>query len=124
MTSHFDLREFACPCCGGNDIKPELIERLQKARTIAGVPFEITSGWRCKAHNREIKGGAQSSHMAGWAADIACKTSGVYFSVLKSLIQAGFNRIGRGRDYIHVDCDPGKPANVSWPYPAHPVNPV
>lgn len=119
MPYHFNLTEFACPCCSGNNIQAGFVEQLQKARAIARVAFKIDSGWRCEAHNTQVGGEAQSSHMAGWAADIACPTPGVYFQVLNAVIRAGFNRIGRGRDYIHVDCDPNKPANVSWPYPIH-----
>lgn len=124
MTANFNLNEFMCPCCGGNNIQAGLVERLQKARTLADVPFKITSGWRCEEHNKKIGGEKDSSHMKGWAVDIACGTSRIYFQILKACIDAGFNRIGRGRDYIHVDCDPGKPVDVSWPYPVHPVNPV
>jgi uncharacterized protein YcbK (DUF882 family) len=116
MPENFNLNEFSCPCCGGNNIQAEFVERLQRARTKARIPFKINSGWRCPAHNKETKGEAQSSHMSGWAADIACETSGVRFTILESLRRAGFTRLGIGKSFIHADCDPDKPPNVIWVY--------
>lgn len=114
--AYFNLNEFMCPCCGGNDIKPELVERLQKARSMAGFPFKIDSGWRCEAHNKEIGGEEKSSHMLGWAADIACGASAIRHTLIESLQCAGFNRFGIGKTFIHADCDPAKPKNVIWVY--------
>lgn len=116
MPDNFHLNEFSCPCCGGNDIKPELVARLDKARDIAGLPFKIDSGWRCEAHNKEVGGEEKSSHMNGWAADIFCASSAARFNFLESLQRAGFNRFGIGKNFIHVDCDPDKPTCMIWVY--------
>lgn len=116
MPNNFKLTEFACPCCGGNDIKASFVEKLQKARDIAGFPFKINSGWRCESHNKDIKGEASSSHMFGYAADIACQSSMTRFNLLESLQRAGFNRFGIGKTFIHTDCDPDKPQHVIWVY--------
>lgn len=116
MPNNFTLNEFACPCCGGNNIQAGLVERLQKARTLADMPFKISSGWRCADHNKEIGGEAHSSHMLGWASDIACETSGIRFRMVKALIDAGFTRLGIGKTFVHADCDPGKPQEVIWLY--------
>ncbi len=114
--NNFNQAEFACPCCGGNDIRAEAVERLQKARTIAGTPFRITSGWRCEKHNKAEGGKATSSHMLGWAFDIACETSVMRFNLLEALQRAGFNRFGIGKTFIHTDCDPNKPQHMIWVY--------
>ena len=52
----FKRTEFRCPCCGRVDISEELVDRLDYSRKIAGVAFRITSGFRCKQHNRRIHG--------------------------------------------------------------------
>ena len=35
---------------------------------------------------------------------------------MKSLMKVGFNRIGVGNTFIHVDIDPEKPIDVIWTY--------
>ena len=82
---------------------------------MAGVPFEVTSGYRCASHNAIIGGVAGSAHLAGMAADIAARGDRLREKVLFALISAGFRRIGISRTFIHVDCDRGK-ANAVWLY--------
>ena len=113
---YFDLKEFNCPCCGENKISLEFVYLLDQARKIAGIPFKITSGYRCEKHNREIGGKEDSAHVKGFAADIACNSSKARFKIEKALFLVGFNRIGEDDDFIHVDCCPDKPKNVKWRY--------
>lgn len=116
MPNNFNLNEFACPCCGGNNIQAKFIERLDLARNMAVLPFKINSGWRCADHNKEIGGESHSSHMSGWAADIACESSGNRKRMISALLQAGFTRLGIGKTFIHADDDPDKPQHVIWVY--------
>ena len=97
-------------------MSPVFLGRLDHARGLAGVPFRITSGWRCERHNAEVGGSETSSHMKGLAADIECKLSGVRFQTLWALRVVGFNRIGIRRDFIHVDMDYDKPPRLVWIY--------
>ncbi|MBW1973481.1 MAG: DUF882 domain-containing protein [Deltaproteobacteria bacterium] len=69
LSKNFSLYEFRCPCCGAV-VDPDLIEALQKLRDLIGLPINITSGYRCKKHNREIGGTKGSYHLKGKAADI------------------------------------------------------
>jgi len=89
---------------------------IDYARGVAGVPFKITSGYRCQQHNAMVGGVSSSSHTRGWAADIACDTSRERFAIVNGLIEAGFTRIGIADTFIHVDCDPAKPEEVMWVY--------
>ena len=112
--SYFKISEFDCKCgCGSNKTKTELLELLNKAREIAGIPFIINSGTRCERHNHDIGGSMLSSHIDGYAADIKCENSSHRFIMIKALLAAGFCRIEWGTNtWLHVDCDPRKPQNI------------
>lgn len=72
-TKNFAPSEFVCPHCGqGVDvIKQELLDALQRLRELWGKPMQVTSGYRCEAHNKAIGGALKSAHVEGKAADIA-----------------------------------------------------
>ena len=55
---NFNINEFDCPSEKGSGklMDKRFLELLDNARDIAGVPFKITSGYRTKAHNREVGG--------------------------------------------------------------------
>ena len=86
------------------------------AREIAGIPFGVNSACRCDYHNI-IEGGTEtSSHLDGWALDIAVTSSRARFKILTSLMMVGFTRFGIAKGFIHVDDDPTKAPDVSWVY--------
>ena len=119
--NHFDAWEFDCKCplncgCTGHDMDEHFLAMLDNARGLAGCAFIITSGVRCEPWNVNQGGSDTSSHLVGLAADIACGGSGTRALMLDALRTAGFNRIGIAKDFIHVDCDPGKPAHMVWVY--------
>ena len=113
---HFKLAEFACPCCGECRLKTPFADKLDWARGIAGIPFEINSGYRCGAHNIAVGGSSTSSHPDGWAADIEAETSRKRFKIIDGLIKAGVKRIGVAKTFIHADDDPDKDSEVMWLY--------
>lgn len=113
---YFDIEEFSCFHCGDNQMVEEFLLMLDDARGFAGVPFKITSGYRCQQHNANVGGVASSSHTRGYAADIACPTGHHRFKIINGLLEAGFTRIGIASDFIHVDNDPNKPQEVIWTY--------
>lgn len=123
MTSHqwlslryFNRPEFVCPCCNDEDMDENFMRRLDAARLVAGVPFSITSGWRCKDHNLTVGGVAESAHTRGSASDIAVPDSSRRFAVVSALLSVGFKRIGiyNGTGHLHVDLDSSKPQGVIW----------
>jgi uncharacterized protein YcbK (DUF882 family) len=83
----------------GAYIRQELIDKLNVARSMANRPFKITSGYRTRDHNKLVGGKPESSHVHGLAADIAVTTSRDRYFVLKSLLKAGFDRIGIGKGF-------------------------
>ena len=92
------------------------LDSLDNARTIAGIPFIITSAWRSPEHNKKVGGTPNSSHLKGLAVDIVADDSRKRFTILQALIAAGFTRIGIAKTFIHVDGDTEKDPRVTWLY--------
>jgi len=119
-TLHFKSHEFACPCCGLVAIHQSTVDLLERARCMTSVPFHITSGTRCERHNIEVGGVGASPHILrdghSYAADISVTSSRDRYKILKALLLVGFNRIGIGPNFLHVDNDPSKDDMVIWTY--------
>ncbi len=86
--------------------------QLEKARDIAGIPFPVTSGYRCPEYDKKF--GANGNHSTGWAVDIAVDVT-TRIKVVKALILAGFERIGVGTTFVHCDAVPFKVSGL-WIY--------
>lgn len=115
-TEFFKASEFNCSCCDANLMHQDFVNKLDIARRVAGVPFKITSGYRCKKHNSEVGGVKDSSHTLGWAVDISCTNGPTRWKIINGLTQAGFERFGISKSFIHVDMDPTKPSPTVWLY--------
>jgi zinc D-Ala-D-Ala carboxypeptidase len=120
---HFKESEFDCPCEKGSGEKMDIgfIIKLDKCRELAGIPFKITSGYRCEEYNEKLrqkglKASKNSSHLKGVAADIAVKNSGDRYKIIQSALRVGFTRIGIGKNFIHLDTDENKSQDVIWHY--------
>lgn len=108
LSKNFSKHEFDCKdCCGQADIQKELINRLQAVRNELGRAIIITSGYRCITKNKAVGGGPYSSHLYGFAADIAVPNDHYRWLILPILARH-FTRIWLYPTHIHVDCDPGK----------------
>jgi uncharacterized protein YcbK (DUF882 family) len=114
---YFTLDEFDCPSHEGSGVNMDsnFLAKLEEAREISGVPFKITSGYRTKEHNTYVGGVPNSSHLIGVAADISVSSGSERYTILASLIKAGFRRIGVAKTFIHCDTDDSKPNSV-WTY--------
>tara|TARA_Y100000004_G_scaffold63462_1_gene71180 strand:- start:15269 stop:15646 length:378 start_codon:yes stop_codon:yes gene_type:complete len=117
---YFKLSEFDSPDIAGSGIhmSHDFMLMLEKARSIAKIPFKITSGYRSINHNKKVGGVATSSHTKTpcVACDIYIKDSRSRHIILHALIEAGFNRIGIGSNFIHIDIDKDKTENLIWTY--------
>jgi uncharacterized protein YcbK (DUF882 family) len=120
---YFKLSEFDSPDVvgSGEAMDMDFLSRVDQARSIAQIPFKITSGFRTQQYNegllaRGYKASANSSHLKGLAADIACTDSSSRHKIITALMKAGLNRIGIADTFIHVDADTSKPSNVIWTY--------
>ena len=100
---------------GKANMNLEFMLKLDKAREIAGVPFFITSGYRTQAYNDTLSNSVKdSAHTRGYAADISAPVNKE--TIIRALIAAGFNRIGEGSTFVHVDNDPAKSPYAYWTY--------
>ena len=56
---HFSPVEFRCKCgCGAGMEKmdADLLQMLDEARDLAGIPFPLSSAYRCARHNKAVGG--------------------------------------------------------------------
>ena len=115
---YFNYEEFDSPDVQGSGqmMDDEILTLLEEAREIFDKPIIINSGFRTPKHNTHVGGVSTSSHLKGLAVDISCANSSDRFELLQILISVGFNRIGMGNTFIHVDIDTTKSPNVLWTY--------
>lgn len=116
--NYFTFSEFDSPDLpnSGNNMDRDFLAKLDIAREYAGITFKITSGYRSKEHNAKVGGVSDSAHTKGHAADIACNSGKERCVIIKALLDAGFNRIGVAKSFIHVDNDHSKASDVIWTY--------
>ena len=115
---NFELYEFDSPDekGSGDNMCPTTLQMLDQARSIAGIPFTINSGFRTKSHNAYVGGKEKSSHLYGYAVDIHCTDSRGRAIIIDALRKSGFTRFGIGNTFIHTDNDPDKDQDVMWLY--------
>lgn len=119
---YFKMSEFECKCgCGVNNMSQKTLDKIDKARELAGIPFVISSACRCPKHNKDVGGVDNSSHVATSekeceAIDVKVTDSRERYIVVFAMLSAGFNRIGIAKDFIHCDTDLTKPKQVIWTY--------
>lgn len=121
---YFSYEEFDSPDLpnsGAANMDNNFLSMLDSARGIAGIPFKISSGFRSRNYNQSLsergyKASPNSSHLKGKAADIVCSTSAERWIIVKALQEAGFNRIGIAKTFIHIDNDDSKTKDVIWTY--------
>lgn len=107
---HFQLAEFACACCGGNQISRELVDLLDNGREALGFPFRIRSGYRCPRHNDRVSStGVNGPHTTGQAVDLGLYGGEAWRLLSWAMDQRVFTGIGisqKGdlhRRFIHLD---------------------
>ena len=73
LATNFESSEFDCHgsgCCSSTLVDDKLVTYLQQIREHFGKPVNISSGYRCATHNKNIGGATNSRHAKGQAADI------------------------------------------------------
>ncbi len=110
LSKNFNRQEFACQgknCCGGAaPVHPDLAAGLQELRDKAGAPLGISSGFRCRSHNKKIGGAENSLHTLGMAVDITCPdnlTALQMAEIAESIEVFREGGIGIYKSWLHVD---------------------
>jgi uncharacterized protein YcbK (DUF882 family) len=84
IAPYITLTEYRCPCCGAvpPDLRRDgdmewpgiyeaLFSRFKNIRDSFGGPINISSAYRCPAHNKKVGGAGLSIHLWGLALDCA-----------------------------------------------------
>jgi len=111
ISPHFNLSEFACPCCNLVMLHPKLLVKLIELRKILERPVYITSGYRCFKYNRKVGGVVNSYHCIGLAADIKVKDINL-ITLLEICENIDFSGIGfyEKKNFLHLDVRPTRRA--------------
>ena len=109
----FTREEFRCQCggryCDGFPAEPEekLVRALDAIRRRLGVPVQIVdaggSGVRCRVHNANVGGVANSEHLYGRAADLHSCLSPEQMKAAAEEVMGASGGIGLYSWGIHVD---------------------
>ena len=91
------------PKCMELDMNKALLEMLEVAWL--EYPFRINSGFRTPEWERKHSRSGTSAHCLGKAVDINTPDSRTRWYVVRALLDAGFTRIGFGKNHVHVDID-------------------
>ncbi|SRR6056297_945009 len=106
LSEHFHISEFVCrdpeDLPGKVFIEMELIEKLERFRSLLQMPLIVTSGYRTQKWNRIVGGSPGSRHLLGQAADISMDGYDPD-RILVFAVHAGFKGIGLYDDFIHLD---------------------
>ena len=116
-TKNFKVNEFACKCCGHNEIDQRVIDMAQTIRDYLGVAVRVNSGYRCEKHNAEVGGVKNSYHTQGLAADLSCSLGAMaLYKAVQELKRTGklegLKYCIKYKTFIHIDC--GKTRKSMW----------
>lgn len=91
------------PACELSQMDESFMALLDKARSLAGVPFRLSSAFRSIPYELKHKRSGTSFHTKGRAVDILCTNSWQRYIIVECLIRVGFRGIGIAQNFIHVD---------------------
>lgn len=104
------------PPCSLQDMNQSTLDRFDKARGIAGIPFIPTCGYRSPEWDRAKGRSGTGAHPNRHGIDLEATDSTTRCKIVTSLILAGFTRIGIADTFIHADDSPNHAQNVMWTY--------
>jgi len=108
--NYFSYDELSCRHCKESHFDKEFLNLCNWARHLSGVPFKVTSAYRCEEYNAEVGGVKNSSHVKGLGMDIMPKDTHHRFRIIAALLTVGIKRIRiyPKKGHIHFDVDPDK----------------
>ena len=93
------------------NLKPEVVEVLNRAQQLVDFPISLTSGYRDPKRNASAGGAKKSQHLTGNAVDISVKglTDDQRTQLTRALVQSGALRLGAysGNTGLHLDMAKG-----------------
>lgn len=112
LTKDFTVEEVQCKCGCLGVPTPAFMQRLQQLRDAYGKSMKVTSGFRCKTHNKKIGGAAKSKHVEGIAVDVQVEDR---WELVKHMFALKFHGVGIASSFIHIDDRPEAESAV-WVY--------
>lgn len=112
-------------CCNPSsdikDLHPVLYSMLEDMEKDLGFELCIHSAYRSLEYDKSKGRSGDSCHCEKLAVDIHCMVNNVRFKLVRAAIKVGFNRIGIGRTFIHLDIgaeysSKNKSSDVLWLY--------
>lgn len=122
MKKRFDFEKLdfsACvPSCEESDFHPLLLDKLRTMQAWLRSSLTFTSGFRSKSweFSKGRDGSSSHSKTPCLAVDVSTLDSHWRYKVLAAAICAGFERIGVGKNFIHLDIDESKAHPVVFHY--------
>ena len=115
---YFKEAEFkkCTPSCSLQDMQQSFMTTLDAVRAIAGIPLKLSCAYRSVAWDKAKGRSGNSAHTRGYAVDIVCNSSSTRSKIVTAALRCGVNRIGIGKNFVHLDTDPSLPKNVIWHY--------
>ena len=100
------------------NLHPDLVWKLNRLEALCGFELSINSGFRSPEKNADpkVKGVKNSAHLTREAVDIDTSTSAMRYKLVKIGLELGFNRIGIGKTFVHLDTSRELPQAVMWHY--------
>ena len=106
---HFRKEEFRCKCgkyCDGYpaEMDRQVVRAADKVREHFGEQAHVSSGLRCRQHNADVGGVADSRHLTGKAIDLGVEGVSAEELLARAVTQSGI-RYAYAIDeiYIHMD---------------------
>ena len=110
----FKDTEFACKCDYENcveserNMKQKFLDAIYWVRSQVDFPMIVTSGYRCKKHNKDVGGARYSFHARGMAADFHMVDAKQRYELVEAAIAAGLSVIVYS-NFVHLDAREGEP---------------
>lgn len=103
---YFRPQELACKGTGALIVHAQSGARLDSFRALLGRPCSVVSGYRSRAHNKNVGGAPNSYHLKGRAFDIAYDNAEVGWEMLDAARRVGFTGLGFYKTFLHLDTGP------------------
>lgn len=125
LSDHFSTKEMDCQCkhesCKEQRISKDLIQRIENIRVEVNQPLIVTSAFRCKQHQEDIRNSGvstvvakkQSQHELGNAVDIKPKDGKDIRGSFLVICEKQFTTIGLSNRFLHLDTREQK---IQWEY--------
>ena len=111
-----ELLSSCVPKCTQEELNPILVEKLRYFLCFLRFEPTITSAYRSPGYERSKGRKGDSSHCNGLAVDISAIDSHIRYKIVSAALQAGFPRIGIGKNFVHLDIDETKAHPIIFHY--------